>query len=128
MPYPMHRRLKKHDLHTPEEQQVYGIVVDYAQDPENADLRYFVPTRVLYEAYREWWLQFEWRWVGAPQLLTPEQFGSALRQVFPELCDHGRRVKRTYKGRREWGYLGLKGPGSIISHTCRGRPKRRQTV
>jgi hypothetical protein len=122
--YPMQRRLKEQDLYTPEEDQVYGVLAEFEGDPWNPDLRYFTPTRILYEKYRQWYCQIDWRWADAPSLLTEEQFGSALRQVFPQLRDYGRRVRRSYHGKREWGFLGLRGPDAIISTDRRGRPKK----
>jgi hypothetical protein len=123
--YPMQRRYKNGDNYTPEEEHVYGALGDIEGDPENPDLRYFTPTRILYEKYRRWYCQIDSRWADAPQLLTEEQFGSALRQVYPPLREYGRRVRRSYHGKREWGYLGLKGPDAIISIDRRGRPKKK---
>lgn len=81
----------------------------------------FVPTRVLYEAY----LRYCEQQAPNADVLQPPQFGRQLTRAFgvsPEL-----RQKRMYKGRIEWGYLGVEGPGAIRIPNRRGPRERKRT-
>jgi hypothetical protein len=123
MPYNLRRKSKHPSRLTPEEDDVQTALAFYTDEEGKADLRDFVPTRILWETYEAWINQFV-RTPEDPATLTRRQFGAALARVFPELEDRSRRVKRTYEGRVEWGYVGLKGPRSIRSHEHSGRPSK----
>jgi hypothetical protein len=75
----------------------------------------FVPTRRLYDAYLKWLSQNVEHAEPVGERMFGRFLGSALG-VDAEL-----RVQRFVKGRREWGYLGIQGPGSITVTTQRGR-------
>jgi len=108
----------------PEEYQVMRALRDYSF---NASSRDFTPTHVLYEAY----LELNQQYIGgidSPQRLNATQFGIIVRKVFE--IEPERKTKRWYKGHRVYGYLGVKGPDSIIlEHEGPGRPcQQRSTV
>jgi hypothetical protein len=95
---------------TAEERDVQAALRSYAGSGAGTD---WVPTAVLYRAYRLWFAQQNRPSFDplGPARLTPRQFGAALRRVFPLI----RRVRRREAKRLRWGYAGLSGPLSLRS-------------
>lgn len=120
------------DSLTDEEWEVQQALKDYRWEPDRDDA--FVPTRVLYQVYRQFVGGLQWREAGT-STLSMQQFGVALSRVYPfhdEGPDAGsdpsrppNRVRRTWHGKRMWGYLGLVGPETVATTDQPGRPKRR---
>jgi len=118
------------DMLTDEEWEVQQALEVYEFQPENE--RAFVPTRVLYAAYRRSIAQRQFR-DPMTTVLSQQQFGVALGRVFSfketglvaneEGGRHPNRVRRTWHGQRMWGYLGLVGPETIESRDSVGRPR-----
>jgi len=118
------------DYLTDEEIEVQQALKDYEWQPDNHQA--FVPTRVLYQVYRRYIAQLAWREPTTTNL-SMQQFGVVLGRLFPFEDEgvmanerpgrHPNRVRRTYHGRRMWGYLGLVGPETITSRDQPGRPK-----
>jgi len=91
-------------------------VVPY-EDPEDLpDEVVWTPTQVLYDAY------LKWLPVNAPSAtpLSESYFGRAMHRVLG--VEPALKQFRRYHGKRCWGYVGVKGPGSIIVSKSRGRP------
>lgn len=76
---------------------------------------YFTPTRLMYQAYVRWLSRNR----EDAQPVGGSFFGRSLGSTIG--ADPFLRVQRFYEGRREWGYLGVKGPGSILVSSQRGR-------
>jgi hypothetical protein len=115
---------------TGEEEDVARALREYTADPEQVHPADFVPTSVLYQAYRDYVGQFT-RYPDDPATLNTRQFGAALLRVFPDLDEwdedlkrNPNRVQRRYHGKKKWGYLGVKGPLSIRTQDEPGRPRR----
>lgn len=130
MVYDLRRSRKDEEQLTPEEEDVRRALQRYTDDPDKADpLRDFVPTRELYRTYREYLAGCQ-RFPDDPDQLTIRQFGAALLRVFPHLAeidpDTGRpyaKAQRRINGRREWGWTGLRGPGTLQTYAEPGNPQ-----
>ena len=120
MPY-LIRQAVRSDYMSPEEEHVFDALKQWSFEPSKATVLDFVPTRVLFELYRAYVSQFDYTASGEVSVLNATQFGVALRRVFDISPD--RRTKCVYAGRREVGYRFVKGPGSIVTQSTRGRPK-----
>jgi hypothetical protein len=122
--YYLKKRRRPEDDLTPEEQEVQRALSDYVHLDNGASITDFVPTRILYQLYREYRVRFTDEYSDAVEL-TPRQFGAALCRVYPHLDDdrEAHRVRREYAGKRMWGYIGLKGPLSIKARDQAGRPQ-----
>ena len=133
MSYPMQSVNKPGNMLTAEEYDVLQSLRDYTDDPDKAGMNDFVPTRKLYQTYRDWHAQHcSALDPEATSPLTKSQFGSALKRVFPHLADEWdselqnwdtRRVRRRVNGKLVWGYCCLKGPESVQTQDYVGRPK-----
>jgi hypothetical protein len=128
MGYDLRRSKKEDDYLTPEEEDVQRALKDYTDDFDLVDeVHDFVPTRILYETYLAFIHQSR-RFPDDPETLTLRQFGAALLRVFPNLAEtdwtgESSRRRHMVDGRREWGYLGLRGPRSVKVRDDRGRPR-----
>lgn len=88
---------------------------------DEAHITSWVPTEVLYRAYRTWIGTLKYR-EPESETLNPEQFGAALRRVFPfEPDDH---LRRKFHGRRLWGYARVTGPEAVEVREVRAGPGR----
>jgi hypothetical protein len=120
--YPMqrqaHERRFRNQLSS-EECDIVEALKDYTTNSGIATSQDFVPLFILYDLYKR--THFSFSHLDEAVLLTPQQFGCAVRRVFPRL--ESNRVRRTYNGRREWGYIGLKGPASVRVNEGPGRPR-----
>jgi hypothetical protein len=76
--------------------------------------RDWIPLADEYAAYVRWWLREHGHWRTGPAyserypILTPRQFGAALRRVFPAIKPMKRILLRGQP--RVWGYVGLRHP------------------
>lgn len=133
MPYDNRRSRKLPEVFTPEEEDVAAALREYTADPDKTDARDFMPSKLLYQIYREY-VAHTSNDPGSPGMLGPAQFGAALIRVFPDLDDWrepGQRlcnakVRRRINKKRVWGYQGMKGPLSIRTQTEPGRPPLEQ--
>lgn len=77
----------------------------------------FTPTHVLYDVY------LKWLPANAPGAtpLNETYFGRALRRALG--LDEALKQFRRYRGKRCWGYVGVRGPGSVMASSKAGRPK-----
>ena len=123
MPYRI-RQAVRSDYMSLEEGLVFDALKGWSFDPSKATILDFVPTRILFELYRAHAREFDYTASEEAVVLNATQFGVALRRVFDISAD--RRVMRTYQGRKEYGYYYVKGPGSIVSQSTSGRPKKCQ--
>lgn len=130
MVYDTRRKAKPAEALTPEEEDVQRALHEYTADPTRVSPADFVPISVLYSVYRRYVGQFV-RYPDDPDTLNLRSFGAALLRVFPDLDDwdpdlkqNPNKVRRTYHGKRMWGYMGMWGPLSIESRDMPGRPSR----
>jgi hypothetical protein len=119
--YDNRRSAKDPDRLTPEEFEVQQALnkAEYRFDPYQVQM--FVPTKVLFQVYRRYIAGLRYRGDGydVPVDLSIRQFGAALNRVYPE----PEKVRRTWHGKRCWGYLGIIGPETLQTQDERGRPR-----
>jgi hypothetical protein len=126
--YRLQRRLKSDEYLTPEEVDVKSALRDYVSFSDGATVSDWCPLAPLYRQYLESIADRPYDPEG-PDRLNIRQFGAALLRVYPDLDaldEKGNRVYRvqqTVAAKRVWGYLGLKGPHSLIARESRGRPR-----
>lgn len=120
------RHAGKTDRMTPEEEQVFDALHRFTFIIEDTTPCDFAPTNVLYEIYQRYARRSDYSRGESAAVLNEREFGVALRRVFD--LDAGRKTRRTHRGRHTWGYIHVRGPGSIVSHDSRGRPKHVTTT
>lgn len=120
MSYELRRSRKPTDTLTDEEWEVAQALKEYIWQPDQR--LDFTPIMEMYNCYR--------RYVGRQayrdpftQTLSVRQFGAALQRIYPfdEEGPNPFKVRRTYHGKRVWGYLGLVGPLTIQSRDVCGK-------
>ena len=102
---------------TSEERDVQAALARHGCTTAGATSRDWTPVAVLYRCYRTWHAGQNYaRYDPDHPLLTPRQFGHALRRVYAGI----RRCKRAVaRADRKWGYAGLAGDFSIVTHPPR---------
>lgn len=133
MAYPTKRSSKPDEL-LPEEQEVVAALSAYETvfDNDDISLDEFVTTHDLYETYRRHALAVHSQpGFGvadpeeAPIILAQRQFGAAIRRVWPGIEAY--KVYRMKDGRRQWGFVGVRGPESITVQDNPGRGRKRDS-
>jgi hypothetical protein len=103
-----------------EVRHVKAALGDYAFDAEFTD---FVPTSVLYDAYKRYAARLNASERESSSVLNPTQFGVAIRLAFS--IDPDRSCRRHYNGRKMMGYCNVRGPGSVVTYERSGNPNFR---
>lgn len=120
------RHAGKSDRMTPEEESVFEALHGFTFLMEDTKPTDFTPTDTLYEMYKRYAQRSNFATGRFAPTLNVKEFGVALRRVFD--LDASRKTRRTCRGRNVWGYVHVRGPGSIVSHDSRGRPRRAQSA
>ena len=122
--YQMRKKLKDQHYLTPEEIDVQTALKDYTVLETFSFPTEWVASAKLYDTYLTW---FNKRLSvnGDAELLKVREFGAALRRVFPQLEDDDERrcCLTPPNGKRQLGFLGMRGPGASTINPHRGRPK-----
>lgn len=102
------------------ENLISDALYQYEYDPRRG-LNTFVPTGVLYRTY----LAHRGTLRDAPPALSRLVFGIILQRIYPfwEKGPDPYRVQRRVNRKRVWGYLGLIGPGCILTNDSPGSPR-----
>jgi hypothetical protein len=114
MRYVLQRNGKPGSL-LPAECDVQEALAAFTFDPTLASATDFVPTRTLYLTYVRFMVGR-----SAPGVLDDKQFGAAIRRVYG--LDDARQSRRRIGGRLRMGYLFVRGPGSVVTHSGPGNP------
>jgi hypothetical protein len=89
----------------------------------------WTPLTDLYRVYVRWWLADRQQWAVGPAFperypqLTRRQFGRAVWRVFPAV----RSRKRAWRGKRQWGFAGLRGRWSTVTPPARRKRESANT-
>jgi hypothetical protein len=112
----------------PEEAVLLDALAAFRSDPDEGDPRDFMPLSTLYDAYWKYMTSFDLNQPEAPALLTPAQFGVAVRRVLA--IDPRQMIFHRLKGKQVRGFTHFRGPGVIHRQDGPGRPsdQKRQTV
>jgi len=139
MPYDISRRIAKQwgSAMMPEESEVWDALrsagyryltfdsmADSGETEDAPTPRDFTPVLVLYDAYLKY--RRLRRDLDKPiDDLTIQQFGVAFRVVTDDSLIKARRwITVGGKRKQAWGYVGVKGPGSVQTRLKSGRPTK----